>query len=124
MLMNSSQETQCHSIVHSIAIISGGVGAGMAQVPGSDNLVIGPLQIGMVISLGAVFGIELSESSARAALANATATTVGRGISQALVGWLPSIGNVINAATAFGVTESIGWAVASDFSERKSLISY
>lgn len=122
--MNSSQETQCHSIIHSVATICGGVGAGMAQVPGSDNLVIVPLQIGMVISLGTVFGIELSDSSAKAALASATATTVGRGISQALLGWIPGYGNALNAATAFAVTEAVGWAVANDFSEKKAVARY
>jgi len=124
MLMNSSQETQCHSIIHSVAATCGAIGGGMAQVPGSDNLVIVPLQIAMVVSLGTVFGIELSDSSAKAALASATATTVGRGISQALVGWIPGYGNALNATTAFAVTEAIGWAVANEFSERKSLLRH
>jgi len=122
--MNSSQETQCHSIIHSVAVACGAIGGGMAQVPGSDNLVIVPLQIAMVVSLGSAFGIELSDSSAKAALASATATTVGRGISQALLGWIPVYGNALNAATAFSVTEAIGWAVANEFSERKLLARY
>jgi hypothetical protein len=40
---------------------------------------------------------------------------VGRSISQVLVGWLPIYENIINASTAAGVTETIGWAVAKDF---------
>lgn len=32
-----------------------------------------------------------------------------------LLGWIPILGNVINAATAAGVTEIIGWSVASEF---------
>jgi uncharacterized protein (DUF697 family) len=68
-----------------------------------------------------VFGIELNESTAKAALASATATAVGRGISQVLVGWIPGWGNALNASTAFAVTESVGWAVANDFAGRKSL---
>jgi len=116
--MNSSQETQCHAIIHSVSVLCAGVGGGLAQVPGSDNAVIVPLQIGMIISLGAVFGIELNESSAKATLSSATATMVGRGISQALIGWIPGIGNMINAATAAGVTETIGWTIAQDFSKK------
>jgi uncharacterized protein (DUF697 family) len=96
----------------------------MAQVPGSDNTLIVPIQIGMIISLGAVSGIELNESSVKAALATASATLVGRGISQVLIGWIPGIGNVINATTAFAVTESIGWAVANGFAAKKSLGLY
>jgi len=122
--MNSSQETQCHSIIHSVATTYSVVAGGLAQAPGLDNLVIVPLQIGMVISLGTVFGIELNDSSAKAALASATATTVGRGISQALLGWIPVYGNALNSATAFAATEALGWAVANEFSERKSLLRY
>ena len=69
----------------------------------------------MIISLGAVFRKKLTQSTARATLETATATLVGRSISQVLVGWLPIYGNIINASTAAGVTETIGWAVAKDF---------
>ncbi|HSN65807.1 MAG TPA: hypothetical protein VLS94_04165 [Fusibacter sp.] len=72
----------------------------------------------MVVTLGAVFGINLTESAAKATLATATATFVGRGISQFLVGWIPGIGNILNASTAAGVTEAIGWAIAKDFAHQ------
>jgi len=119
--MNDSQKNKCYAIIHSAATVCAGVGAGMAQVPGSDSLFIVPIQVGMIVSLGAVFGIELDESTAKAGLATATATMVGRGISQALLGWIPGYGNVLNASTAFAVTESIGWAIANDFAAKKSL---
>jgi len=40
---------------------------------------------------------------------------VGRDISQALLGWIPDVGNAINAATAATVTGSIGWLLVEDF---------
>jgi len=43
----------------------------------------------MTISLGHVFGIDLGESSAKAALASAAAATVGRTVAQVLLGWIP-----------------------------------
>lgn len=117
--MNDAQSNKCHAIIHGAATVCAGIGAGMAQIPGSDNALIVPVQVGMIISLGAVFGIELNETAAKATLATATATLVGRGISQALVGWIPGLGNIVNASTAFGVTESIGWAVANDFAAKQ-----
>jgi uncharacterized protein (DUF697 family) len=116
--MNDAQYGKCHAIIHSAAGLCAAAGARMAQVPGSDAAVIVPIQIGMVISLGAVFGIELDQSAAKAALASASATTIGRGISQVLLGWLPGIGNALNATTAFAVTETVGWAVANDFATK------
>ena len=35
----------------------------------------------------------------------------------ALLGWIPILGNDINAGTAFTVTEAIGWAIANDFAQ-------
>jgi uncharacterized protein (DUF697 family) len=122
--MNDSQENKCHAIIHSAATICAGIGAGMSQLPGSDNALIIPVQIGMIISLGAVFGTELTESAAKAALAAEAASMVGRGISQVLVGWIPGFGNALNAATAFGVTESLGWAVANNFSSGQLALGY
>lgn len=98
------------------------MGAGLAQLPGTDNAVIVPIQITMIISLGAVFGVKLTESAATSAAGTATATLVGRGLSQALIGWVPIVGNVINAATAAGVTEAIGWAVAANFDRDRKKI--
>lgn len=116
--INAEQRAKCHAIIHSASASAGAVGAGLAQIPGSDNAVIVPIQIGMTIGLGRVFGIELSESAAKAAVASAAGTTVGRCISQVLVGWIPGVGNAINAGTAAALTESLGWMLAEDFARR------
>lgn len=119
--MTKVQNRKCHVIIHSAATGAAAVGAGLAQLPGSDNAMIVPMQAGMILSLGAVFGIELTETVAKTLLATTTATMVGRGISQGLVGWIPGIGNVFNATTAAGVTEMIGWTIAKNFAKSKSV---
>ena len=115
--MNAKQKKECHTIIHTASVAAGGVGAGLAQIPGSDNAVITPNQLTMTISLGRVFGKSLSEASAKAALASVAAATVGRTASQVLVGWIPGIGNAINATTAAGITEAMGWLLAKEFDE-------
>lgn len=115
--MTEKQRKKCHAIIHTASLAAGGVATGLAQLPGSDNAIITPIQITMTISLGAVFGKSLSKSTAAATLATATASMAGRAISQFLVGWIPVIGNAINASTAAGITEVIGWAIANDFAK-------
>lgn len=115
--MTSSQHGKCHAIIHSASVSAGAVGAGLAQIPCSDNAVITPIQLTMTIALGKVFGIELTESSAKAAVASAAATMVGRTISQVLLGWIPVAGNIVNACTAMSITETIGWIVATEFAK-------
>lgn len=113
--MNSRQLAKCHVIIHSASVSAGAVGAGLAQFPGSDNAVITPIQLVMTVSLGRVFGVELTDCAARGALASVSAASVGRTASQLLVGWIPVAGNLINAGTAASITETIGWLLAKDF---------
>lgn len=116
--MTKSGKLKCHAIIHSASASAAAVGAGLAQLPGSDNAVITPIQLVMTVSLGRVFGIELTESAAKAALASVAAATVGRTASQLLVGWIPGAGNIVNACTAATITEAIGWMLAADFSRQ------
>ncbi len=120
MSMSDDQKKRCHGIIHSAALLAGSVGFAGAQLPTADNLIIVPIQIGMVISLGAVFEKRIDESAAKSAIAAATATIVGRGISQWMVGWIPLWGNVVNATTAASITEGIGWVIANDFANHQS----
>ena len=69
----------------------------------------------MIISLGAVFDIPVSKSAAQAILKSLAGAAGGRFISQVLVGWIPGFGNAINATTAAGITEKIGWKAAEKF---------
>ena len=113
--MTSEQSIKCHGIIHSASLAAGGVGAGLAQIPCSDNAIITPIQLTMAISLGAVFGISLSNSSAEAKVASIAGATVGRTASQVIIGWIPGFGNIVNAVTAAAVTEALGWALAEHF---------
>lgn len=113
--LTDSQKKKCNAIIHTASVAAGGVGTGMAQIPLSDNAVITPIQITMIVSLADVFGIRLTEGAAKGILAGASASFIGRGISQILLGWIPGIGNAINTATAAGITEAVGWMAVSHF---------
>ena len=106
---------KCHAIIHSASVSCGGVAVASAQIPTSDNAVIVPIQIGMIIGLGEVFELNITESMAKSIIASAGATIAGRTVSQILVGWMPLLGNAINTATAAGVTEAIGWIAVQNF---------
>lgn len=117
--MTSREKGLCNGIIHSASAAAAVVGGGLAQVPMSDNLIITPIQLTMAVSLGSVFGITLDQSAAKAAVASATATNVGRTASQVLVGWIPGMGNAINATTAATITEAIGWIMAKEFESQR-----
>lgn len=110
----------CNGIIHSASAATAVVGGGLAQVPGSDNIIITPIQLAMAVSLGRVFGITIDQSAAKAAVASAAAATTGRTASQVLLGRFPGVGNVINAITAATLTEAIGWMMAKDFEKQSA----
>lgn len=115
--MKLSNKKKCHAIIHAAAGSAAGVGAGLAQIPGSDAPVLVAIQTAMIISLGAVFDAKITESAAKSVIADALGVTVGRVASQILCGWLPGLGNAVNATTAAGLTEAIGWAAAKEFAK-------
>ena len=116
--ITTEQRGKCHVIIHGASVSAGAVGAGLAQIPCSDNALITPIQLTMTIALGRVFGIELTDSAARASLASIAAATVGRTASQVLIGWIPVAGNILNACTAASLTEAMGWLLAEDFAKQ------
>lgn len=117
--MTNKEIALCNSIIHSASVSAGAVGAGLAQIPCSDNVIITPIQIAMAISLGRVFHIELDKSTAKGVVASANAAAAGRCISQMLISFLPGASNVVNASTAAALTETIGWTIANRFAKEE-----
>jgi len=115
--MTQEQNKKCQAIIHTAAGSCSAVGFASAQIPGADSAIMVPIQITMIISLGGVFGVTIDKSWAKSLLAANIATYTGRALSQALIGWVPGLGNVVNAGTAAALTETIGWAVAKDLEE-------
>lgn len=105
---------KCHGIIHGFTATATAVGAGLAQLPMSDAIALAPIQIGMIMALGRVLGLNLSESTAKGLQANLVGGIVGKTVANALTCWIPGIGNVINGSTAAVVTETMGWLVVED----------
>ena len=106
-----------HIAIHGASVASAGVGAGLAQVPGSDAPVLASIQAGMVICIAQHYGISLTQTSAASFVLTFAASMAGTGTSQLLLGWIPGYGNALNATTAFAITEAIGFAANTYFSD-------
>lgn len=115
--ISKDQKIKCNAIIHGASVSAGAAGTGLAQIPLADSAIITPIQIGMIVALGKVFDQEISKSAAKAILTGMAAAFAGRGISQVLVGWIPGVGNAVNAATAATITEAVGWMAVDNFSK-------
>jgi uncharacterized protein (DUF697 family) len=122
--MTQWQIRKCRRIIHSTALIGALVASGLAQIPASDNAILVPLEIIMVIRLGSVLQVRLRHSYRTSLILTTAATMIGRGVSEFLVGWIPVLGNLLDALTAFAVIEILGWVVAREFKNQARLEKY
>ncbi|MEQ3306512.1 hypothetical protein AAA294_03390 [Fusobacterium varium] len=113
--MLETREEKCHAIIHGAAVATGALGAGLAQIPFADTVPITAIQVGMIISIGKVFDIDISESTAKGLIAGFATSVVGRNVAGVVFGWVPVFGNAVKATTATGLTEAIGWAAVKHF---------
>lgn len=105
------------AIIHGAATSAAGVGAGLAQIPGSDAPVLMGIQSTMILAIAHAHGVSITKSAAAKLILPFSASVAGRGLSQFLVGWIPGFGNAINAGTAFAITQAIGWGADAYFSD-------
>ncbi len=77
-------------------------------LPGSDALVIAPIQIAMIIHLGKLHNVNVTKSTASGFLASAGMSFTGRFIAQELLSFMPIFKNIIGPPLAFGLTYSLG----------------
>ena len=117
--MTSDERTKCHGIIHTATATCGALGGGMAQLPMADAIPLTAIQVTMIVSLGKVFGKAITETTAKALIKSLGGAAVGRLISQVLVGWIPGLGNAINAGTAISITETLGWKAAEKFDKER-----
>lgn len=111
----TTDKKKIHAIIHSASATAGGIGAGLAQLPGSDMPALMALQTAMIIAVGHEHGCEITKANAKTILLTFPASYGGRALSQFLVGWIPGFGNAINASTAATITEAIGWTADAYF---------
>lgn len=116
----ATKSQKIHAIIHSASAACAGIGGGLAQLPGSDSLAIVPLQTAMILSIATQHGVDLTEAAAADLVLTFAATQGGRLLSQVLVGWMPGVGNLINASTAAALTEAIGWAASAYFEKEEA----
>jgi len=111
----ATKNQKIHTVIHTASVTAGGIGAGLAQLPGADMPALMALQTAMIVAIAHEHGCEITKANAKSILLTFPAGYGGRSLSQLLVGWIPGYGNAINASTAMTITETIGWAADAYF---------
>ena len=116
-IISREKKEKCEKIINASAVACGGVGTGLAQLPLADSAIITPIQIAMVIKIGKELDMDITESMATAIVSSLTGAVLGRSVSAVMFGWLPVVGNIVNAATSTGLTKTIGYLAMKKFKD-------
>lgn len=114
--------------INSFATIAGGIG--LSPVPFSDSLILTPLQIIMIMLVGALSGRELNKETLLEYLAaaglNVGAAMGFRALAQQIAKLLPGAGNVVSSGIATSGTYAVGKSAEAYFfsEELKSIEEY
>ena len=111
-IMSKSQYKKCSFCIHVPSALN--TVTGMVPLPVVDAVPISTTQVGMVMSLAAIFGQKITKSTAKGVIQAAAATLVGR----TAVKLIPGAGWVVSGAVAGIATETIGWLTAIEFAKK------
>ncbi len=111
--MPKELEKKCHIAIHTATTAAAAAGA--IPIPMSDAIPITAAQIAMIISLGKIFDVVLSQSAAKSIVSVTITQQAGRALYANILKTIPVAGSVIGATTAAMITEALGWIVADDF---------
>lgn len=120
--MPDDLKSKCAAVIHTATTAA--AAAGIIPIPMADTIPITTAQITMIIGLGHIFDISLSETAAKSILGGTMASQTGRAVFSGIIKGIPGVGTVvggvISAGTSVALTETLGWIVAEDF-YKKSL---
>lgn len=114
--MPKELKKKCHFVIHE-AMVAAAMGGGI-PIPMSGAIPISGAQVMMIIRLGKVFDITLSNAAAKTVAGVTVAQQTGRAVFTNILKVIPGgkiPGAIIGATTAALLTEALGWIVADDF---------
>jgi uncharacterized protein (DUF697 family)/GTP-binding protein EngB required for normal cell division len=102
---------QARAVVGASSVTAAGIGA--VPIPVPDAAVLMPVQLGMLASINAIFGMDMNSDSAvnliRGLVGQGGVTVVGRQIAANLLKVIPGV-SIINASVAAALTAALGEA--------------
>jgi uncharacterized protein (DUF697 family) len=86
--LTKDEKIKCNAIIHSASAATGAMG--IIPIGPADTMMITPAQIAMIISLGAVFNIRVSENFAKSILGGLVLSIAGRAGAAIILSFIPA----------------------------------
>lgn len=125
--MNSERDKerkeQARKIIRNASIASATAAGAVAQGAafGMDFALLTPIVINMIIELGELFDQTVDKIVATTFAGHLIGAASGVYVAKSLLGFIPLIGNVVNAAITYPLIELIGWTAYEIFRNGEQL---
>ncbi|MDD2760784.1 MAG: hypothetical protein PHH11_10885 [Methylomonas sp.] len=115
--MIEDRRVKAGEIIDDIAQTAATLTAIFSQIPGMGVATLTKLYLEMASKIAALFGRKLESQEAKSlvlAACNFYSTDI---VQKSVLGWIPLIGNIINAKITYDLTKNIGWFLYKHFEE-------
>lgn len=110
------KEARIRAVIYSKALICGATAA--VPIPVADILVITPIQVALIVTIGFFYGVDVSKERALELIVTLGAGVGLREAARQLVKLIPGYGQVVSASVAFAGTVALGEAANLWFKQK------
>jgi uncharacterized protein (DUF697 family) len=102
-------------IIDDVAKTAATATAVFSQIPGMGVATLTTLYLDMAKKIAILFNQELEVQTARKLVLEACERYANAIVNKSLLGWIPLMGNAINAKITFDLTKKVGWFFYNHF---------
>ncbi|MGZ4953729.1 MAG: hypothetical protein ACXV8Q_01335 [Methylobacter sp.] len=108
-MTDEERRAKATKIIDGIAKTAATTTAVFSQVPGMGAATLTKLYLEMVNKIASLFNRQLESQAARTLVLAGCKRYATAILEKSVVGWIPLVGNAINAKMTFDLTKNVGW---------------
>lgn len=116
-MIQEQRRAQAEKIIDDIARSAAGLTATFSQIPGMGAATLTKFYLEMAGKIAALFGRKLESKAAQSLVLEGCVRYSTPLLQKSMLGWIPLLGNIVNAKITYDVTKKIGWFLYNRFDE-------
>ncbi|MGZ5050759.1 MAG: hypothetical protein ACXWAS_06845 [Methylobacter sp.] len=116
-MIQEQRRAKAEKIIDDIARSAAGLTATFSQIPGMGAATLTKFYLEMAGKIAALFDQKLESKAAQSLVLEGCARYSTPLLQKSVLGWIPLLGNIINAKITYDVTRKIGWFLYDRFDE-------
>jgi len=114
-MTEEERKVKATKIIDDVAKTAATATAVFSQIPGMGAATLTKLYLEMAKNIAALFNRELESQAARTLVLTGCKRYAKAIFEKSVLGWIPLVGNAINAKITFDLTKKIGWFLYDHF---------